>query len=169
MSKFFTKRSSKGFTLIELLVVIAIIGILSSVVIANLNTARTKARDTRRIEDVKQIQIALELYYDANSAYPTALTQLVGATGGASLSVLPKDPDTTAYAYAYYPTSGSPTSYHVGANLEQSATQTTLLNGDRDLDSTTGTVFTGGFKGADTGTCAATQATTEFCYDVSNI
>ena len=61
MSKF-PSKASRGFTLIELLVVIAIIGILSSVVLASLNSARTKARDTRRVSDMKQIQIALELY-----------------------------------------------------------------------------------------------------------
>jgi len=62
----------KGFTLIELLVVIAIIGILSSVVLASLNTARSKSRDAKRISDVKQIQLALELYYDQNGSYPTS-------------------------------------------------------------------------------------------------
>ena len=62
----------KGFTLIELLVVIAIIGILSSIVLASLNSARKKGRDARRVADIKQIQLALELYYDANSNYPTS-------------------------------------------------------------------------------------------------
>ncbi|MEK7995391.1 MAG: type II secretion system protein, partial [Planctomycetota bacterium] len=60
----------RGFTLIELLVVIAIIGMLSSVILASLNTARQKARDARRLSDMKQIQTALELYYDTNRAYP---------------------------------------------------------------------------------------------------
>ena len=60
-----------GFTLIELLVVISIIGILASLVLANLNTARAKARNVQRRSDLKQVQVALELYYDTNKAYPT--------------------------------------------------------------------------------------------------
>ena len=59
-----------GFTLIELLVVIAIFGLLSSVVFASLNSARKKARDAKRLSDMKQIQTALELYYDKNTSYP---------------------------------------------------------------------------------------------------
>ncbi|HXK37901.1 MAG TPA: prepilin-type N-terminal cleavage/methylation domain-containing protein [Candidatus Paceibacterota bacterium] len=61
----------KGFTLIELLVVIAIIGILSSVVLASLSSARRKAKEARIISDMEQIKIALELYNDANGFYPT--------------------------------------------------------------------------------------------------
>lgn len=63
---------SRGFTLIELLVVIAIIGILSSVVLASLNGARKKGRDARRKTDMKQLQVALEMYYDTNNAYPSS-------------------------------------------------------------------------------------------------
>jgi type II secretion system protein G len=60
----------KGFTLIELLVVIAIIGMLSSIVLASMNSARSKARDTKRKTDMRQLQAALELYYDDNNSYP---------------------------------------------------------------------------------------------------
>lgn len=56
--------------MIELLVVIAIIGMLSSVVLASLNSARMKARDARRIADLNQIKLALELYFDTNGYYP---------------------------------------------------------------------------------------------------
>lgn len=65
----FNMKKNKGFTLIELLVVIAVIGILASVVMASLNSARMKARDAKRKADMKQIQIALELYYDQVGKY----------------------------------------------------------------------------------------------------
>ena len=63
---------SRGFTLIELLVVIAIIGILSSVVLASLNSARVKGRDAARISNVKSLETAMELYYNDNGGYPTS-------------------------------------------------------------------------------------------------
>ena len=71
----------RGFTLIELLVVIAIIGILSSVVLVSLNSAREKARDARRLSDLRQVQTALELYYFDNGAYPVR-SSWIGTTPG---------------------------------------------------------------------------------------
>lgn len=66
----FIRSRTQGFTLIELLVVIAIIGVLSSVVLASLNTARTRGQDAARMEDVKSLKTAMELYYNDNGHYP---------------------------------------------------------------------------------------------------
>jgi prepilin-type N-terminal cleavage/methylation domain-containing protein len=63
-------KNKKGFTLIELLVVIAIIGLLSTLAVVALNNARQKSRDAKRVADVKQMQTALELYYNDCSGYP---------------------------------------------------------------------------------------------------
>jgi prepilin-type N-terminal cleavage/methylation domain-containing protein len=60
----------KGFTLIELLVVISIIALLSTIVMASLNAARSKARDAKRAADLKQVQIAIELFRNDNGYYP---------------------------------------------------------------------------------------------------
>ena len=66
-------RRQKGFTLIELLVVIAIIGLLSTLAVVALTSARAKARDAKRISDVKQVQTSLELYFaDTGGNYPPA-------------------------------------------------------------------------------------------------
>ena len=64
------KTSPSAFTLIELLVVISIIGLLSSVVLASLSGARKSARDSRRQQDMQQIQTALELYRAQNGYLP---------------------------------------------------------------------------------------------------
>lgn len=64
------ESKAKGFTLIELLVVIAIIGLLASIVLASLSTARTKARDAKRLSDMHQMEVALELYYNSFGRYP---------------------------------------------------------------------------------------------------
>ena len=65
----FTKRE-KGFTLIELLVVIAIIGILATIVLVSLQDARQKARDTKRVGDLRQAMVGMEVYLDDNGYYP---------------------------------------------------------------------------------------------------
>ncbi len=67
---FFHGKHNKGFTLIELLVVVAIIGLLSSIVLASLSTARAKARDAKRREDMIQLRTAINMYYIDNGSYP---------------------------------------------------------------------------------------------------
>lgn len=146
---------NKGFTLIELLVVIAIIGILSSVVLASLNSARTKARDAKRISDIKQIQLALEMYYDDNSSYPASTTVATLVTPGYIASI-PTDPsDSGAYPYDQI---SSGTSYYLGASLE---TNHSVLSSDADND---GTNVDGPDDGPDADGCA--DETGEYCYDV---
>jgi prepilin-type N-terminal cleavage/methylation domain-containing protein len=75
----YVKKHSAGFTLIELLVVIAIIGILASIVLVSLSSARGKSRDAARIADVKALKTAMELYYSDNNGYPTSNSTTNGA------------------------------------------------------------------------------------------
>jgi prepilin-type N-terminal cleavage/methylation domain-containing protein len=63
-------NNKNGFTLIELLVVISIIGLLSSLAVVSLNSARIKARDALRKADMAQMRTALNLYYMDNNEYP---------------------------------------------------------------------------------------------------
>jgi prepilin-type N-terminal cleavage/methylation domain-containing protein len=63
-------HATKGFTLIELLVVISIIGVLSTIVLSSLSSARLKARNAKRIRDLHEVSLALELYYSDYNAYP---------------------------------------------------------------------------------------------------
>ena len=75
----------KGFTLIELLVVIAIIGILSSVVLASLNTARNKGADTAVKANLAGARAQAELFYDANGK---SYANLCGQTAVAGVKTI---------------------------------------------------------------------------------
>lgn len=122
--------NKKGFTLIELLVVIAIIGLLSTLAVVALGSARERARDSRRLSDLKQLQTALEMYNTNANAYPTATNQDLGtgnyaclnssgfaATGCASayMARVPTGPNASEY-YVYNSASG--TTYTITATLE---------------------------------------------------
>ncbi|MFA6376204.1 MAG: type II secretion system protein [Candidatus Paceibacterota bacterium] len=71
------RGKSKGFTLIELLVVIAIIGILASFIVVSTGESRLKARDSRRMSDLRQIPLAQENVMNDDRSY-----QISGAVVG---------------------------------------------------------------------------------------
>lgn len=68
----FKLTSTRGFTLIELLVVISIIGILSAVLYANFGDARQDAKNKAIQSEMKEVQLAIELYKAQNGQYPPA-------------------------------------------------------------------------------------------------
>lgn len=129
------RTSEKGFTLIELLMVIAIIGFVSSVVLISIDSARLKARDARRISDIKQIQNALELYaLNNNGLYPTVsntYAYLLSSTLVPNyIATVPEDPTrTSSYRYRYATANGSTdrTSYTMLIDMEKDGTSQCLV------------------------------------------
>ncbi len=73
-------KVQQGFTLIELLVVVALIGVLATLVLANLNAARERGRDTERKADLRNIETALRLYYNDKGVFPqhNASSEIMG-------------------------------------------------------------------------------------------
>jgi len=128
-------RKNGGFTLIELLVVIAIIGVLASVVLVSLNSARSKSRDARRLADTRQLMTALELFYNDNGGYPAGGPTVAGSaaatSGGTAFST---------YFAGTWPTAPTPPD-----NPSGSSTCTSGNNGY--TYATTGTVSNGVYPG----------------------
>ena len=84
----------KAFTLIELLVVVVIIGIIATMVTIAISSTRMKARDAKRVADIKQMQAALELYYAENLTYPASWTvgQPLVSNGKTFMAKFPTNP-----------------------------------------------------------------------------
>lgn len=72
----FKKISSlkNGFTLVELMIVIVIIGVLTTLIMVSLDNTKMTARNTRRLADIKQIQLALKMYYNDTGTFPSSIT-----------------------------------------------------------------------------------------------
>jgi len=99
-------QSGGGFTLIELLVVIAIIGILSTLLLANFNAARERARDAQRKNDIGQIRRAMELYKNdqTSPSYPAVLPACNDPLSSGTqiyMQKVPCDPLDTTTKYTY--------------------------------------------------------------------
>ncbi|MDO8520569.1 MAG: type II secretion system protein [bacterium] len=185
------KSSKKGFTLIELLVVIAIIGILSSVVLASLSTAREKSRDAKRISDVGQIQLALELFFDSVQSYPSTTPTCVGSTplcAGDDAAVelvtvsgfLPQRPlppagSAAVYAYkgvistgatcTYAGTGNACVGYALGIDLERTDNVVLAVDAEQIVDDGSND-FYGSSGTTCVGLAGAAGAGPEACYDV---
>ena len=119
---------TKGFSLIELMVVIAIIALLTALITSNFAQSKAKSRDGKRISDLAQIQLSLELFFDRCNGYPTSLdiaqtlpscpndqngTQI---NLGYFISKIPTDISTNA-SYDYAVTNG--VDYILGTQLEK--------------------------------------------------
>ncbi|MBM2817472.1 MAG: hypothetical protein HW401_62 [Parcubacteria group bacterium] len=120
------------------MVVVVIIGIVTGIVMASINSAKAKGRDSKRIADISVIQLALERYYDdpANKKYPTSLSSLVSIDSSMSITYISGNSYSySGNSYLYKTLTGNNTaicsadcqSYHLGATLE-------LANGILDDD-----------------------------------
>jgi general secretion pathway protein G len=153
-----------GFTLIEMLIVITIIALLASTILVGMGSARAKARDSRRIADLHNVQNALELYFAKNGKYPTGITGTGTArwdslvttliNAGIGVNQVPKDPLNNATYYYQYGVDTNGTDYVLGAQLEQCDT---ALNSDID-----GTLYTIDCTDNNT-TCANTDTSKVYC------
>jgi len=139
-----------------ILVGIAVMGILASIVLASLNSARMKSRDARRIADIKRIQLTLELYYDVFSEYPASLAALTPKF----LPEAPTDPSNqTVYSYIFCPKENK---YHLGSSLEESGHSSLAMDSDQTFLCSSDTI-----NGLDSSKCSETDFGGH-CYDVTN-
>jgi prepilin-type N-terminal cleavage/methylation domain-containing protein len=125
-----TLKKSKGFTLVELLVAIAIMAILTAIVTANFSLAKARSRDAKRISDIAQLQLALELFFDKCDRYPNPDGGQMPSTSdqcsysGSNVKLtdfiqqLPTDPLSSFQYYYYINTNNVATDYILKAVLE---------------------------------------------------
>ncbi|MFA5853909.1 MAG: type II secretion system protein [Patescibacteria group bacterium] len=125
-------NARRAFTLIELLIVISIIGLIATIAVTATNSARMKARDAKRLSDLKQLQSALGVSYEPGPGFPavaapitlgdathrvlcnigaapTFQTSLVapGACGTVFMGLVPSNPTPGGSGYSYRSTTSA--------------------------------------------------------------
>src|SRR3989344_1252314 len=150
------KSSHRGFTLIEIMVAISIVAILATIGIIAYTQAQKVGRDAKRKQDMRALQVALELYYQKNSGFPSFSTGvlsfndpnwpiLFGSTPQDYINQIPTDPlngssgGGKTYVYGYR-SDGS--YYEMCINLENNNDKDKNLS-DLDLCQIRGTNFQG--------------------------
>lgn len=108
--------NKQGFTLIELMVSISIIAILTALATISFTSAQRKARDSRRAQDIKILQLAAEQYASqGGSVYPGTTVVPWVLAGQTILEVMPSEPKTN---YTPYSLNIGTTSYCICASME---------------------------------------------------
>ncbi len=168
MSHTLTHKGFRGFTLIELLVVISIIGLLSTIIAAPIQNARKKAKDVKKIAELKETQTALEQYAESNNGnYPATLSLLAPQY----MPILPSYAGTGVPVrdrFAYITYTGTPNGstvgqvfgYHLAVKTD---VNNTSLDNDRDCSgAVAGVTITGTNCVAFNATAAPTVNYTNF-------
>lgn len=121
-------KKNNGFTLFELLVSISIIGIMTALATVSYSGAQKKARDARRVEDIKAIQVAAEQYYSQSPTYLYPVTNMytagkvwTSAVGTTILAIYPSDPKGSTYGSYSCGATCNVSGYCICALVEDSA------------------------------------------------
>lgn len=147
----------RGFTLIELLVVIAIIGLLSTIIAGPIQNARNKAKDSKKVADVKNIQNALTLYAEDVGSFPDTLGALYPNYLDSNLPNFATGylPQVDKYMYVTYEDTGSANAVTTNLNYAYHLAVKLRVTGNLALDADTDCMG----AGAAASNCAGTAPT----------
>jgi prepilin-type N-terminal cleavage/methylation domain-containing protein len=81
------QREDHGFTLVEILIAIVLVGILSAVVVVGISNLTSKGSSSACAASSDSARAGAVVYYTANAAYPTTLTQMTTSTGSGSTAI----------------------------------------------------------------------------------
>lgn len=118
-------KNKTGFTFPEILVAVLLISVISTLVMVSLSDSRSKGKDVKRINDITQIQMALENYKNVEGKYPSQLNfgeQLIGSSSIVFMETIPSNQDYLRYPCLYndyyYESLNSGDSYQINFCLE---------------------------------------------------